>query len=158
MTGYANFFSYCSKVILLASLAALTSCSAMRDRSFAFPTYESVKAHLLAHQEELQKAAEAWNSIDTVEGQSQSDVDLFCYFEEGSYRWRSRLIRKDGAGFLVDEKRPAMTFQEAATLAGTTVSTLNEWIEKSRALDVRCFSIDRKSKLPLGPNRTTRLR
>ena len=132
------------RTTLCSLLILVTLCgSACDKRVFRNPTFKGpaeVERHLTANELGFTRFAEEW-------AQEHPKDEMFCYFDEGSYRWGRIFINRDNSGFSVGRgsanRMIVPTLAEAAQRAGTTDSVLTSWINRAKALRVYCVESDR---------------
>lgn len=128
-----NRTTLCSLLILVVLCGSACDKRVFRGPTFKGPT--EAERHLTTNQVAFTRFAEEW-------AEEHPKDEMFCYFDEGSYRWGRIFIDRDNSGFSVGRgsaKRIVVpTLAEAAQRPGTTGSMLTSWINRAKALRVYC--------------------
>jgi hypothetical protein len=118
---------------VLAGFLFASGCGLIR-----LPEFRSEAAaveHLERHRAEFVETAELW----LAEGSW-----MFCYHDEGRYRWDDSFIRRRQDSYEIlnhhGGRETGLTLDEAAVKAGTTELELNAWIDRAKALRLYCVT------------------
>lgn len=116
---------------LLHLMCCLLLCAC--GKPAPFPTQSETEAHLRAHMESFERAAQAFPK-----------GTVFCRFSESSFRWEDSFIeRVDGAYEVLSPsgaRTVAGSLREAAAALGAPDDALTHWAEVCKSLRVYCIN------------------